>query len=291
MTVSSAAPEYSESVFEYRIKAGSTEYVFNRRKACFDRIIVDGTDMIAKPMEYNFFRAPVDNDTMRGEWYAAHQNDYIVKVYETDIAEEGSCVVIRVKQSFGWSITQPFAKMSAEYRIDGDGGLDISCNAETSNKVGLLPRFGLRLFVAKEYDTVEYYGYGPYESYIDKHQASYIGNFRSAIADLHEDYIKPQENGSHYGCTRMTVLGAGKALAFSNPDGFSFNASEYTQEELARKGHNFELEKCEYNVICADFAMAGVGSGACGPQLAEKYRIKLPEISGKIRIEPHSIKG
>ena len=290
-TVSSAAPEYSESIFEYRIKAGDTEYVFNRRKACFDRIIVNGADMIAKPMEYNFFRAPVDNDTMRGEWYAAHQNDYIVKVYETGIAEEGNCVVIKVKQSFGWSITQPFAKMNAEYRIDGNGGLEISCNAETSNKVGLLPRFGLRLFVAKEYDTVEYYGYGPYESYIDKHQASYIGNFRSAIADLHEDYIKPQENGSHYGCTRMTVLGPGKALAFSNPDGFSFNASEYTQEELARKGHNFELEKCEYNVICADFAMAGVGSGACGPQLAEKYRIKLPEISGKIRIEPRSIKG
>ena len=44
-------------------------------------------------------------------------------------------------------------------------------------------------------------------------------------------------------------------------------------------------------MICADFAMAGVGSGACGPQLAEKYRIKLPEISGKIRIEPRSIKG
>ena len=155
----------------------------------------------------------------------------------------------------------------------------------------MLPRFGLRLFVEKEYDTVEYYGYGPYESYIDKHQASYIGNFRSAIADLHEDYIKPQENGSHYGCTRMAVLGAKGSLVFSNPDGFSFNASEYTQEELAQKGHNFELEKCEYNVICADFAMAGVGSGACGPQLAEKYRIKLPEISGKIRIEPRSIKG
>ena len=142
----------------------------------------------------------------------------------------------------------------------------------------------------KSFSGVEYYGCGPYESYIDKHLASYIGNFSADIADMHEDYIRPQENGSHWGCTRMTVLGDKTALSFTNPDGFSFSASEYTQEELANKRHNFELEKSEYNVICADFAMAGVGSNACGPELAEKYRIKLPDISGKIRIRPYICK-
>lgn len=287
LPVAAEVPKYSENAFEYHIYAGKTEYVFNRRKAQFDRIVAGGAEMIAKPVEYNFFRTPVDNDTMRWEWYAAHLNDYIVKVYETGIAEEENCVVIHVKQSFGWSIHQPFARMEAEYRIDGNGGLDVSCSAKTSNKVDLLPRFGLRMFVPKEYNRVEYYGYGPFESYIDKHQASYIGNFSSAIPDMHEDYIKPQENGSHYGCTRMAVIGPGASLVFCNPEGFSFNASEYTQEELAGKNHNYELEKSEYNVICADFAMAGVGSGACGPALNEKYRIKLPEISGKIHIEPH----
>ncbi len=284
--VSETVPAINETPLEYRIKAGRTEYLFNRRNAQFEGIIVNGANILAKPMQYNFFRAPVDNDTMKGDWYSAHLNDCIVKVYETSIAEEENCAVIRVKQSFGWSIHQPFARMTAEYRIDGNGALDISCNAETSNKVEFLPRFGLRLFMPKNFSGVEYYGCGPYESYIDKHLASYIGNFSAEIADMHEDYIRPQENGSHWGCTRMTVLGDKTALSFTNPDGFSFSASEYTQEELANKSHNFELEKSEYNVICADFAMAGVGSHACGPELDEKYRIKLPEISGKIRIEP-----
>ncbi|MBQ3841994.1 MAG: glycoside hydrolase family 2, partial [Ruminiclostridium sp.] len=284
------APAFSETPLEFRVTAGNTEYVFDRRTARFTGISVNGENILAKPMEYNFFRAPVDNDTMKGDWYQAHLNDYIVKVYETAISKENNCAVIRVKQSFGWSIHQPFAKMTAEYRIDGNGALDVSCSAAFSNKVEFLPRFGLRLFMPKKFDSVGYWGYGPYESYIDKHQASYIGSFSAKIPDMHEDYIRPQENGSHFGCEEMSVIGAGVALTFTNPDGFSFGASEYTQEELAAKKHNFELEKCEYNVICADFAMAGVGSAACGPQLAEKYRIKLPEVTGKIRIKPLDMK-
>ena len=62
----------------------------------------------------------------------------------------------------------------------------------------------------------------------------------------------------------------------------SFNASEYTQEELSAKKHNFELEKCDSNVICVDSKMAGVGSNACGPELAPEYRLPLPSVSADI---------
>lgn len=281
------APEYTETPLVFEIMAGEIRYVFNRRTARFDGIFKDGKNLLAKPMEYNFFRAPVDNDIMKNDWYAAHLNDYITKVYETSISAENGCAVIRVKQSFGWSIHQPFAIMTAEYRIGNNGELDIKCDAEFSNKVEFLPRFGFRLFVDKDFDSVDYYGYGEYESYTDKHQASYVGNFSAKIADMHEDYIRPQENGSHWDCTRMSVTNGCDKLDFLNPDGFSFSASEYTQEELAAKRHNYELVKCAHNVICADFAMAGVGSAACGPQLAGKYRLPLPKISGRIMIVPN----
>ena len=287
LKASETAPDIAADPLCFRVTAGNTVYEFDRRTARFTGIYVNEENILEKPMEYNFFRAPVDNDTMRNDWYSAHLHDYIVKVYETAIKEEYNCAVISVNQSFGWSIHQPFAKMTAEYRIDGNGVLDISSSADFSNKVENLPRFGLRLFVPKEYDSVEYFGYGEYESYPDKHQASYIGNFSARISDLHEDYIRPQENSSHCGCTRMTVLGERAALSFTNPDGFSFNASEYTQEELSEKNHNFELEKCKYNVICVDFEMSGVGSAACGPALSEKYRIDLHSLKGDIRIIPN----
>lgn len=46
-----------------------------------------------------------------------------------------------------------------------------------SNKVTFLPRFGIRLFLPRSFTQVRYYGYGPYESYADKRQASYMGRF------------------------------------------------------------------------------------------------------------------
>ena len=282
----SSIVSYTESPLEYTVTAGAVTYTFDRRKAHFSSISVAGKDILAKPAEYNFFRAPIDNDTMRGDWYALHMNDYIVKVYATDISSKNDTVVIKSSQAFGWSIHQPFAKLDAVYTIDGSGKLDVSCNAEFPEKVEFLPRFGLRFFLPADFASVDYYGYGPYECYIDKHQLSYIGNFSSAVKDMHEDYIRPQENGSHYGCTEMCITGDAAALKFTNPEGFSFNASEYTQEELAAKKHNYELEKSGYTVLCADFAMAGVGSAACGPKLADKYRITLPKVSGHIVIEP-----
>ena len=103
---------------------------------------------------------------------------------------------------------------------------------------------------------------------------------------MHEDYIRPQENGSHFGCKRMSVSDGTTVLRFTKHEGFSFNASCYTQEELAAKQHNFELEKSGYSVICADFFMAGVGSAACGPALAEKYRLTGNNLTGSIRIQP-----
>ena len=287
--VSGAVPTFTEKPLAYTVNAGETEYTFDRRTARFIGITVNGVNILAKPVEYNFFRAPVDNDTMKGDWYSQHLNDCIVKVYGTGISMDNSCVVIRAKQSFGWSIDKPFARLEAEYRIDGSGALNISCKAQTSNKVDMLPRFGLRLFLSESFDNVSYWGYGPYESYIDKHRASWFGYFTARVDEMHEDYIRPQENGSHYGCEMMSVSDGSAALTFTGHDAFSFSASRFTQEELAAKRHNFELEKSGYTVVCVDFAMAGVGSAACGPVLADKYRIPLPTLNGKIRIVPKII--
>ena len=279
---------------EISITSGNKNFIFDRRKAQFTAIKCGKKNLLKKPLAYNFFRAPLDNDSMREDWYRAHLHDYDIKVYETAGWIENDCVVIRARQSFGWNIHQPFAYVEADYKIDGNASLTVSVKLDfTTNKVNLLPRFGLRLFVDKAFDSVEYFGYGPTESYIDKHQAAWLGKFSAKIGELHEDYLRPQENGSHFGCHYMKLKGketdikicATKQALNSPWQGFSFNASQYTQEELASKKHNFELEPCKYNVICVDFAMAGVGSNSCGPALAEKYRIPLPHFEGSMRFE------
>ena len=267
------------------VRAGNASYRYNKRISSFDSIVVNGKEVLDKPLSFNFFRAPVDNDIMKGDWYRAHLNDYTVKNYGVSAAKTDAGAEISLRQSFGWSIHQPFAYMDVVYTISPEGSLSIKCSVETSNKVTFLPRFGIRLFTPERFSLVEYFGYGPHESYIDKHQASYLGRFCTDISEMHEDYIRPQENSSHYGCRYMTVTDGETEVRFTAPEEFSFNASQYTQEELSSKRHNFELEKCGSSVICVDYKMAGVGSNSCGPALAEKYRLPLPELSAEFRID------
>lgn len=275
----SSVTSFKETALDITITSGSTIYHFDKRHAVFDSISRNGTELLQKPMQFNFFRAPTDNDVMKGSWYRAHLNDFTVKCYDTAVTSNDSEVIITVSQSMGWSIHQPFAKLNVTYSVGCK--LNISCTAEFSNKVENLPRFGIRLFMPRSFEAVDYFGYGPHESYIDKHLSSYMGHFSANIADMFEDYVRPQENSSHYGCRYVNVSNGDICVKFTSDNDFSFNASEYTQEELAQKRHNYELEKSGSSVICIDSRMAGVGSNSCGPALADKYRV-LPEKENKL---------
>lgn len=57
-----------------------------------------------------------------------------------------------------------------------------------------------------------------------------------------------------------------------------------SSEQLSGKRHNIELEKCEDNVICIDYRMAGAGSNSCGSELNEKHRVQIPKLSAEFEI-------
>ena len=281
---SSGAVVFEESPLEYTVSAGGARYVFDRRKATVASASKNGCELLDRPMTLNFFRAPTDNDSQRGDWYRLHLNDYDTKVYSTGISAGEDGVTVSAEVSYGWNILRPFAKGSLKYTVSPDGSLRIRASLKADEKLRMLPRFGVRLFVPKSFGSVEYYGYGPGESYADKHRASYLGKFTADISDMFEDYIRPQENSSHFGCRYMILRGDGLNVRFEAAENFSFSATEYTQEELSSKRHSFELEKCGSNVICVDAGMAGVGSNSCGPELLEKYRLSLPDIEADIRM-------
>ena len=114
-----------------------------------------------------------------------------------------------------------------------------------------------------------------------------MGRFKSNVGRMHEDYLKPQENGSHWGCHYVKLVSnCGLGLLITGDETFSFNASCYTQEELTNKSHNFELEKCGNTVLCIDYAQSGIGSNSCGPELMEKYCFNAQRFHYTMFIKP-----
>ena len=147
--------------------------------------------------------------------------------------------------------------------------VDISYSLEKFTKS--FPRFGIEFGVDKAYTNFSYAGFGPTESYVDKHIACEYGYYvNSAQENYDHKYIRPQESGSHYACKYMAVKDLFKVTA-EQP--FSFSVNPYTTKQLCETLHSFELEENNFVNVCIDLAMRGVGSHSCGPDLPGEYEI------------------
>lgn len=267
-------------------------YVYDKHTGLFSRMIWHNQNLLERPMEYNIWRAPTDNDrNIKKQWIRAGYDRTVSRAYETKIyfadnetgkKEEQKLLTDKVVLESCLSLSavylQRILDIRATWTVHGDGSLDVHLDVTRTPHFPFLPRFGLRLFLPQTMTAVTYCGVGPWESYADKRQASHYGLFHSTVRDMHEDYIRPQENGAHTGCDYMTVENGSLALSAvavvpTKADTFSFQISEYTQEELTRKAHNYELERSPHTVLCLDYAQSGIGSNSCGPELLEQYRL------------------
>ncbi|MBP3877455.1 MAG: DUF4981 domain-containing protein [Lachnospiraceae bacterium] len=247
----------------------------------------NGKEFFKAPADFNLWRAPTDNDRPLCELRKWERLDCTVtRAYDPVWESDGGSVVIRLRQSVAAVSVQPLLRIETVYRIHPDGTVRMEFRADKDREIVSLPRIGLRLFVDPALDMAEYYGIGPRESYPDKCRSGRHGLFCSPVRNLHEDYIRPQENGSHFDCDYVRLTGKGLALTAAAADNqtFSFNASCYTQEELEKKTHNYELHPYSGTVLCLDHRMEGIGSKSCGPDLSAKYRVDADSYRFAFRI-------
>ena len=246
---------------------------------------VNDREVLERPVELNIWRAPTDNDRhVRLEWERAHYHRATARAYAVDVAEEPGRATISADVALVAPTVQPALRGRLIWTLTADGVLGVILRMRRTLGFPSLPRLGLRLFLPESMNRVDYHGLGPFESYADKYRASHHGAFSADIADLHEDYIRPQENGSHADCDEVTVSGGGLVLTAVGQTPFSFNASRYTQEELAARHRNTDLRPSGSTVLCLDAAMAGIGSNSCGPALRSRYRVDGHELGMELHL-------
>ena len=262
-------------------------YTYNKFTGLFEGMCYANQNLLDRPMELNIWRAPTDNDrNIKNTWMRAQYDRTVTRAYETTAKEENGCVEIETSYSISSPALQRILAGVIKWTIYSDGTTDVHVEAKKDPVFPVLPRFGLRLFLPESFAELTYCGLGPVESYVDKHQASYHGVFHSTPAEQQEDYIRPQENGSHYDCDYASLASDRAVLTAVGEKTFSFQASIYTQEELTAKAHNYELRPCGSTVFCIDYRQAGIGSASCGPMLLEKYQLKENEIKFAVRLKP-----
>ena len=272
-TVTDSELQVSEDDTQIHIKGREFVYTIDRRTALFTEMKFAGREYLNHPMELNIWRAPTDNDMyIKSEWKKAHYDKVYTRAYTTEVVQGKHGVKITSHASVVAETVQKILDVTITWKIEAAGKIDADIAVTKDDEFPDLPRFGVRMFLDKKLSAARYFGMGPQESYCDKHQAASHGLYQANVDDLHEDYIRPQENGSHYDCEYVELNNSRYGIVVSAENAFSFNASYYTQEELEEKTHNYELIESDSVVFCVDYALNGIGSNSCGPVVLEQYR-------------------
>ncbi len=264
----------SESAKEINVINEDFNYIYDKNTALFKLIENKKCKFIEECMKFKVWRAPTDNDRkIKFEWTEAGFNNLEPRVYKTTIEKKQNYIRITSHMSLIPIYRENVLDIVINWTILPDGLIKSEISAVKNVNLPFLPRFGVEIKLDKSYENLSYFGLGPYENYQDKNSSSYLGRFNTSVSKMHEDYIRPQENGSRGLCKEVKVYNEDSTIYITSNDNFSFNASHFSTEELTNKMHNFELVEDDATYLIVDYKQSGIGSNSCGPELDHQYRL------------------
>jgi beta-galactosidase len=101
-----------------------------------------------------------------------------------------------------------------------------------------------------------------------------VGQWRSSVSEQYVPYILPQEHGHKCDVRRLALTGAhGGGLEVVGHPTFEFSALHYSDDDLFGAKHTVDLAPREEVFLHIDCAHRGLGTGSCGPDTLERYRL------------------
>lgn len=230
-------------------------------------IKADGNEVLSTPLHFNITRYTDNDRDLLGHWIdRCHLPSCKPHIFSCEKSENH----YTFEGVLAANCLMPAAEFTLEYTVEGNQ-LTMDIAYKLADYVENFPRFGIEFGVEKAHCNFSYVGFGPMESYVDKHAACEYGYYVSSAEENYDrKYIHPQESGSHYACTYLAVKELFKVTAEKH---FSCSVNPFTTEQLCEAMHSFELAENDFVNVCIDLAMRGVGSHSCGPMLPEKYEI------------------
>ncbi len=279
-----------------RIVATNFSATFSRMTGTLTSLQFGGREMLATngnagPV-LQLFRAPTDNDKGFGKWLAR------------DWHEAGLSHLVRHVKSFSVVQTKPGEvqvstvvsnqaltggyTLKSVWTVHGDGLVDMDDSFEPFGSLPLLPRVGVVMRLASEYENVHWLGRGPWENYVDRKDSTDMGVWSSTVTQQYVPYVRPQDTGNKEDTRWMALTderGTGlKISAKENP--FSFSALHFTANDLATARHNYELRARPEVILSLNAKQCGLGNSSCGPGVLKKYAVPAGDYTLKLRFTP-----
>ena len=263
-----------------KISGADFSATFSRAAGGLVSLTFGGREMLAGGTPaLQLFRAPTDNDKGFGKWLArdwreAGLTNLVRQVESFDVVQTKSGDVKISTMATSRAATGGY-ELKTLWTIRGDGTLEMANEFKPFGTLPLLPRVGIVMPLAKDFENIRWLGRGPWENYSDRKESADMGVWKSTVSGQYVPYVRPQENGNKEDVRWVELTDTGgnglKISAVENP--FTFSALHFTAQDLASVRHNYELKPRPEIILSLDAKMSGLGNSSCGPGVLEKFSV------------------
>ncbi len=313
----------SESDGRTEVSGSNFCYTFDNTSGALVSIMLDGKEMLAAPLSFNLWRAPLANEldgwnsmsmnsrnVQKGYGAIGHQTVIASMYYSAgldkvrnlptsvEISKVGNVAVVKVREIavLGSQERQLDTYISGtsyngfenlySYLIFPDGTLKLNHQIKPQGSMPeWLPRIGLTTSLDASLDNVEWYGRGPQANYPDRKSGYRVGIHSTKAEDMYEPYLIPQDYGLRTDNRWVRLTDAsGRGLQFSADELFNFNVYPYTTENLTKASYTYQLQNSGNLTFNLDYSTSGVGCTARG--IFDSYRTLPTAYERNITIKP-----
>jgi beta-galactosidase len=251
----------------------------------------NGGDLVGPILQ--MYRAPTDNDKGFGHWLALDWKnaglDEVTRRVDSFTFSQLHSGEVQVQTVATTSAHDGGYTLKTLWTVHEDGSITMDNQFQPFGRLPVtLPRIGVVMRVASQFENFRWYGCGPWENYVDRKQSADIGVWASTVSDQYVPYVRPQETGNKEDVRWLSLTDdRGRGLLVKD-EGTPMAASavHFTVADLTAVRHSYELKLRPEIILSLDARQCGLGNSSCGPGVLEQYAVPPKDYSLKLQFSP-----
>ncbi|MBE5787328.1 MAG: DUF4981 domain-containing protein [Clostridiales bacterium] len=221
-------------------------------------------ELLKTPIIPYYWRALVTNELrtnchdLYAPWRAASQQEELLSF---DYAIQPHTVTVQAVHGYK---NMPGTQCCILYTIQGDGVVSVSMQLNPTADLPPIPAVGMMFEMDPAFDRLDWYGYGPTDSYCDRHEGVRLGRYAGTVADQYEPNLPPQESGNKVGVRCASIKKeCGLAMQIRGQHETELSVLPWTPEEVYPAAHTHDLPVSTHTVVRINQRQMGIGGDRC----------------------------
>ena len=257
-----------------RVNGENFQIVINKSKGTMVSWTQNNNELLKGPLEPYFWKPANDNQKRNnynnrlGPWKKAGA-ELVVKQIEA--TQQGNFVKVHCLMDL-----YNAADYTLDYTINSKGQIQVQADYKPrQSSIPLMPKFGMRVQIKDSFNKISWYGRGPEENYPDRKTGYLISLYESDLDNFITSYVAPQDNANRCDVRWFSLADQnGNKIHVTGLQPLCFRAWPYTEDDLEKAKHPFELPVRDFINLNIDLNIHGVGGNdAWGARTMDQYTI------------------